>query len=294
MTQQDYIIAGHRIRVEGDRLVEAVAAMPGFETFKAPIGTGPLCHFTEKNPHDENTRRTEKETDVEKILYTVETTNNRFRFCKRSRGGYRFILSANNEILSVDMTQDGSHACFSGCFSEPMLRFACWAAYGLAVLPYKTVAIHASAIQYRNRSVLFLGESGTGKSTHTRLWCQHIFGAQLLNDDSPILRIVDGRPVVFGSPWSGKTACFKNEYFPLAACVRLSQAPYNKICRLRTVAGFAALHPSCPPAFAHDENLYDSVSDFLSDVLKAVPVFRLECLPDAAAAQLSRQTLFEP
>ena len=294
MTQQDYIIAGHRIRVEGDRLVEAVAAMPGFETFKVPVGIGPLCHFTEKEPHGENARRTENETGAEKIVYAAETTNTCLRLCKKTGGGYRFIMSGNNEMLSVDMEQDGRHARFNGCFSEPLLRFACWVAYGLAVLPYQTVAIHASAIQYQGRSVLFLGESGTGKSTHTRLWCRHVSGAQLLNDDSPILRLVDGRPVVFGSPWSGKTACFRNEHFPLAACVRLSQAPYNKIHRLRTVAGFAALHPSCPPAFAHDENLYDPVSDFLSDVLKAVPVFHLECLPDAAAAQLSRQTLFEP
>ncbi len=136
-----------------------------------------------------------------------------------------------------------------------------------------------------------MGESGTGKSTHTRLWREHIEGAFLLNDDSPIIRIIDGKPWVYGSPWSGKTPCYKNESYPLPASVRLSQAPYNQIKKLSIAQGYSALHPSCPPNFAYSDELYDYISDFLGSLLSAVPVYHLACLTDAAAAHLSHDTI---
>jgi len=96
----------------------------------------------------------------------------------------------------------------------------------------------------------------------------------------------------YGSPWSGKTPCYKNQRYELAGCVRLSQAPHNAIKRLTVLQGYGALHPSCPPEFAYDGPLYDGVSNVISELLSAVPVYHLECLPDKAAAELSCQTVF--
>lgn len=113
-----------------------------------------------------------------------------------------------------------------------LFRFGVWILFNIAALPLGAVAFHSSVISYRGRGVLFLGESGTGKSTHTRLWREHIPGAELLNDDSPIIRATDSEALVHGSPWSGKTPCYRNESCPIAAVVRLSQAPHNRIRRL--------------------------------------------------------------
>lgn len=135
--------------------------------------------------------------------------------------------------------------------------------YGLMTVRKDTVALHGSCIVYKGKAVLFLGESGTGKSTHTRLWRENIAGSKLLNDDSPIVRYEEGGVWVYGSPWSGKTPCYKAECYPLAGCVRLSQAPYNKIRRLNTLQAYAALHPSAPPAFAYEEELYSGVCSLL-------------------------------
>ena len=52
--------------------------------------------------------------------------------------------------------------------------------------------MHASVVMHRGRGFLFLGRSGTGKSTHSSLWLKYIEGTELLNDDNPVLRIVDG------------------------------------------------------------------------------------------------------
>ena len=141
-----------------------------------------------------------------------------------------------------------------------LCRFGMWVAYGLMTLSLDTLAIHSSCIVYRNKAVLFLGESGTGKSTHTRLWREHISGTNLLNDDSPMVRVEDGKVWVYGSAWSGKTPCYKNERYELQGCVRLSQAPYNRIRKLSVLQAYGALHPSCAPEFAYDDGLYDEVS----------------------------------
>ena len=142
-------------------------------------------------------------------------------------------------------------------------------------------------------AVLFLGESGTGKSTHTRLWQEHIPGARLLNDDSPIIRMYQGQATAFGSPWSGKTPCYRNISRPIAGIVRLSQAPANEITRLSILRAVGSLLPSCPPAFAYDSDLQDRICRTLSDILTQAPVWHLACLPDKAAAELSYATVLE-
>ena len=74
--------------------------------------------------------------------------------------------------------------------------------------------------------------------------------------------------------------------------MRLSQAPHNRIRRLRPIEAIGALLPSAPPAFSRDEQLQDNVCTLLSQVIESVPVYHLECLPDADAARLSCQTVF--
>ena len=160
-------------------------------------------------------------------------------------------------------------------------------------LPYDTVPIHSSCIIYQDKAVLFLGESGTGKSTHTHLWNQHIKNATLLNDDSPILRVENGTVWAYGSPWRGKTPCYKSERHELKACVRLSQAPYNRITKLSVLHAYGAIHPSCPPEFAYDNNLYSHVSDFIGKLLSEIPFYHLSCLPNKEAALLSCRTIFQ-
>ena len=281
--EQDYLIAGHRIRIEGEKLVQAVETMSGFEVFKTELAKEPICRYIASS---------EKAPIFEKELYSNENEGVVSRF-GRNAGRYIFVMTLpSGESLNLWMEKNEHKAYFAGCFDPRLLRFACWIAYGVATASIQTVAIHTSVIQYKGKAVFFLGESGTGKSTHTRLWRENMDGAMLLNDDSPILRIIDGKPWVYGSPWSGKTPCYKNECYPLAACVRLSQAPKNRIRKLSVVQGYGALHPSCPPCFAYDDGLYDSISKILGSLLSAVPVYHLSCLPDADAARLSCETIF--
>lgn len=172
-------------------------------------------------------------------------------------------------------------------------QFLLWLIYGIATLNENTVAIHASTIVYQNQAVLFLGESGTGKSTHTHLWQKHIKGSFVFNDDSPIVRIINGKPMAFGSMWSGKSAYYINESYPIAAIVRIVQAKQNTIKKLNKLEALAAVYPSCPPMFAHDKRLSENISETLSSILIETPVFTLHCLPDSDSVSVSFSAIFK-
>lgn len=280
METKKYIIAGHCFEVCSETLCSAISRISGFQPFEVTDGT-PAFSFQigEELPSEYNVQYS---FTYEDILGEFGTTENGF-FLKQT--------PANEDPLYLWTSEHNDVVFLAGNLSHRLVRFALWVGYGLKTAASGTIAIHSSCIVADGRAVIFLGESGTGKSTHTRLWRENIPGAFLLNDDSPIVRVIDGAAWVYGSPWSGKTPCYKQERYPLAACVRLSQAPYNAIHKLHVIKGYAALHPSCPPEFAYDERLYSHISSSLSSILKRIPVYHLECLPDAAAAQLSFETV---
>ena len=162
--------------------------------------------------------------------------------------------------------------------------------YALATAGFGTALFHSAVVSYKGRGYMFLGKSGTGKSTHARLWLEHVAGAELMNDDNPVVRFyddVDGMPgaVVYGSPWSGKTPCYRNVQASVGGIVLLSQAPYNKIVRLRGVQSYAALVTSISGK-RWDRSLADGLHATENSLAKHVPVWHLECLPDEAAARL--------
>ena len=162
--------------------------------------------------------------------------------------------------------------------------------YSLATAKLGTALFHAAAVSYGGRGYLFLGKSGTGKSTHARLWLENIGGADLLNDDNPVVRFfedADGRRYakVYGSPWSGKTPCYKNEEMEVGGLVLLSQAPFNRIVPLKSVAAYAAILP-CISGMRWDREIADGIHRTENALAENVPVWFLECLPDGEAARL--------
>lgn len=278
-----YQIAGHLFEVSGEKLCEAVVRIEGFRPFEVVEGE-PVFRFQEGKVTDV--------PEMAKVEYTLEYEGVKGTF-GRTAEGFRLNLQPEAEGAFDVWCREGETVVYlGGNWSMLLYRFALWVAYGLMTLQRDTLAIHSSCIVYQDKAVLFLGESGTGKSTHTRLWREHIEGAVLLNDDSPMIRVEEGKVWAYGSAWSGKTPCYKQERYELVACVRLSQAPYNRIQKLPVLQAYGAIHPSCAPEFAYDDALYDEVSRIIGQILSVVPCYHLACLPDREAALLSCQTLF--
>lgn len=158
--------------------------------------------------------------------------------------------------------------------------------------PRHLLLVHASVVSLGGKANLFLGESGTGKSTHSRLWTEHIQGAELLNDDNPILGFdAAGRLIVYGSPWSGKTPCYRNVCAPVNAIVLLRQGAENKISQMQGIAAYAALLGSVS-VIRWEDKLMDCISDSVEKAVYAAKILRLQCLPDKAAAVLCKDASF--
>lgn len=284
---KQYIIAGFGIQVSG----QGLNPIPGFSLFEtSDIPDSPVL-----------TLQTKEKLPPEDLPPTHKWMfDGDFRYDFFNTGEYyllRIKPVADTETYKRMEIRLRGDSCFAVTDMDDntsgyLLRFAVWTAFGLAVLRRQAVAIHASTIAYNRKAILFLGESGTGKSTHTRLWLNHIPDAELLNDDSPFIRVNNDNTIqTYGSPWSGKTHCYKNTDMPLGAFVRLSQAPYNKIKKMSKIEAVGALLPSCSPSFTYDNELSEHIYAILSAVLKNTPVYALECLPDADAARLVFDTL---
>ena len=139
------------------------------------------------------------------------------------------------------------------------------------------------------RGYIFLGHSGTGKSTHARQWLAAFNDAWLLNDDNPILRVMeDGEVRVYGSPWSGKTPCYKNAYARVGGIVKLSQAPHNKIRTISLPEAYAYMLSSAS-GMKMDRHMADCMYESIKHVITHVKCYHLDCLPNTEAAEVAQR-----
>jgi hypothetical protein len=142
------------------------------------------------------------------------------------------------------------------------------------------------------KGYVFQGKSGTGKSTHSRLWLSTYWEAHLLNDDNPAVRY-DARQekaYVYGTPWSGKTPCYRNLRCTLGGFLRLHQAPENVIRRQSPIEAFGSILSSCS-SMVWDKALYTAICDTIHHIVQCTPSYDLDCLPNREAAVLSHDTL---
>lgn len=301
-----YEVAGHVFSV-GSNLPESAgvdlfALMDNYEPFAVPSGDGdvpesPLFtlaveHSTALPGFIEETRQEDEGQEI--LCGHDDAGSSMFNF--RLRGAdVGTLLCSPGYVQARLVVPDIS--------SQNSVKFAVnnslMVLYALATANLGTALFHSATVGYRGKGYMFLGQSGTGKSTHARLWLRYNEGSALLNDDNPVVRFFapespegEARAVVYGSPWSGKTPCYKNESLPLGGIVLLSQAPFNKIQRLRGVKAYAALVPSI--SGKRWERLIADGLHYTENALASnVPLWYLECLPDEGAARLCRETIVD-
>lgn len=285
--------------------------IPGFSVFKKDALTVPLkltysldsasdeeykLYMEHFKAHQEEFKKIyEFNFEGEEILCSLYTKGSENVFCMRPAGAPEFYFVAKPE--------DGQALTVKSNWEEvrntSILRFSLWMAFAMCGLMNNAIAIHSSTIvcwdsnHENGKAALFLGESGTGKSTHTRLYLNNIEGSRLLNDDCPIIKVEkDGTVNAYGSPWSGKTHCYHDRVFPVAGLCRLAQAPYNKIHKLGVLEAISALYPSCPPALIRQPYFNGKTCEILSGIISSVGIWHLDCLPDADAAKTSYSNIF--
>lgn len=290
-TTYHYCVAGFTFSVELPAGKDADALLPSFRPFvcRNEVQGDWLLGFTATagGSHDLDGRLIEEsESDMGLVrLYAIDGGYG--VAIASTPGGTFHTMTANSDFTAIDARIDWSDR-YAGHVVTSMLRIA----YSQAVLLHDAISLHASAVACDGKAYLFMGRSGTGKSTHSVLWLKHVPGCELLNDDNPTVRLIDGgsRAMAFGTPWSGKTPCYKQLAMPVGGMVRLNQAPANRFHRCDGVEAFMAIFPGCS-VIAGDERLRNGLYDTLARLSEVATVGTLECLPDADAALLCHAAL---
>jgi len=214
---------------------------------------------------------------------------------------YRLMETDSNYITDIRFAESAtwyrmvSDKCFtvsqayidrSDACAGRVLTFFIMIAFAQSAVLHQTLLIHASVVGKAEQGYAFLGKSGTGKSTHSALWIRYLDGVELLNDDNPAIRIEEDSCIwIYGTPWSGKTPCYKNRKIRLRALVRLEQSTVNRFIQKKDKDAMIALLPGCS-SMRWSKQLYAALCDLLELIIRQVPVCCLECLPDQEAALL--------
>ena len=155
------------------------------------------------------------------------------------------------------------------------------------VMPrYDTFLFHGSAIAVDGVAYIFTAKSGTGKSTHSKLWMDRLGDkAIMVNDDKPLIRVTDECTMVYGTPYNGKHRRGNNIHVPVKAICQLTRGETNEIKRISGGEIFPTLMVQAyRPA---DKEMYRKTLDLLAKMTKTVKFYRLACNMDPEAAVVS-------
>lgn len=128
------------------------------------------------------------------------------------------------------------------------------------------ILIHSSSILYKDRGILFIAKSGTGKSTQARLWKEHLDIVQV-NDDKNIIIKENDELWIYGNPWSGKSFIDTNIRVKLTDLVFIYQSPENKIREISKKEQFLYLIPQITnSSFMYNRDKWDMMTNALMDM----------------------------
>ena len=154
------------------------------------------------------------------------------------------------------------------------------------LLSCDTLLFHGSVIAVDGEGYLFTAKSGTGKSTHTRLWREY-FGerAVMVNDDKPLLHITDSGVTAYGTPWDGKHRLSTNIAVPLKGICILTRNAKNHIEPVEPHAVYPLIVQQTNRSLSAD-GMKHTLS-LIDRMLHVVPVYRLCCNMDIEAARVA-------
>ena len=231
---------------------------------------------------------------VASVRSLFDSTPQYFR-AYRTEEAADFSVAVQPEDLRFEQAELDAEAAQEGFrrrqFTDPFLeRTAIQRAFAEYLLAQNVLLVHGSAVAADGKGYLFLARSGTGKSTHTRLW-REMLGqrAQMINDDKPFLAIGAEGVTIYGSPWSGKHGLDTNVAVPLAGICLLERGETDQIWPITAEEILPMLAKQTYQSLDASEAGHTAV--LVEQLAQLVPLWRMHCTPRSAAAQLAFQTM---
>ena len=151
------------------------------------------------------------------------------------------------------------------------------------------ILMHCAVLEYDGKAYAFLGRSGTGKSTHTRLWKKYLQTPTMVNGDKPIIEYRDGIFIAHGTPWRGKEAWGRKTSAPLCGLCFLEQAKENTIRKLTPAEVSSRLFTQI--LLPSDEENTVATLDLADKLIEKTPAYLLQCDISQEAVRLSFEHL---
>ena len=158
------------------------------------------------------------------------------------------------------------------------------------MLDYDTFLFHCSAVEVEGKAYLFAAASGTGKSTHTRMWREY-FGekAVMINDDKPLLQVREDGIYVCGTPWNGKHRLDTNCITPIQAICLLERGAENKVTKLNALEAYPGLYrQTYRPA---DKEKMVKTLALLKQVAERIQLYKMQCNISTDAAKTAWEAM---
>ena len=170
-------------------------------------------------------------------------------------------------------------------FTDPFLeRATVQRRFAEFLLGHDTLLLHGSAVCVDGEGYIFTANSGTGKSTHTRLW-REVFGARavMVNDDKPFVQLTPEGVLLHGSPWSGKHGLDTNIAVPLKGICVLERGSEDHIRPAAPGEVLPMLEKQSYRPLA-EENIF-RFQGLLRELSRRVPLWHMACTRNASAAR---------
>ena len=152
------------------------------------------------------------------------------------------------------------------------------------LVEYGVLLMHGSALAMDGEGYIFTAKSGTGKSTHARLWRER-FGSrvEMINDDKPMLRIENGSVMVYGTPWNGKHRLGVNDRAPLKAVIHLTRDTKNHINPIAGREAFALIYRQA--YVSRNPETTRRIVAMEEELIRSAAFYRLGCNMEIEAAE---------
>lgn len=196
-----------------------------------------------------------------------------------------FSVSLSQEDISAEQEVTSENQ-FSPTYLETLALLRKLA----EILPsHNRILMHGASISYNEHAYLFTAPSGTGKSTHIRLWKKYLGDdVKIVNGDKPFISLED-EPVIYGSPWAGKENWHRNCKMPLKGICFVQRGTTNSIRRIEASDCLSLLFKQ---VYLPADTLAAGLTLELVDMLiKKVPLYVLTCDMSEDAVRCSFEAL---
>ncbi len=151
--------------------------------------------------------------------------------------------------------------------------------------------LHGSAITYNDEVILFSAPSGTGKTTHAKMW-HRLYPDKVLwlNDDKPLLSVENNEVMVYGAPFSGKNKANTNRKKKLKAIIFMDKGVNDEIVKLKKDE--ALKHLIINTLRPTEEKLWDKTLALFDKIIANIPIYHLDASITLNAAKTVKETIY--